>query len=76
MNTEQNNPNHLADIHAGKVEVKKDEKIVTNHYENEVKASSEEQLGETPEVLPTHIGGVKLETEEEPTETPDTNVAN
>jgi len=54
--------NGLAEVHANNPT---SDKEVRNHYEAEQNsADKDEQLGNVPEELPTHLGGIPLENEE------------
>lgn len=54
--------NGLAEVHANNPT---SDKEVRNHYEAEQNATNtEEQLGNVPEELPTHLGGIPLENAE------------
>lgn len=59
-NNEQQKANHLASIHAN-VKEESTESIETSIDVTDEPVASEEILGETPEVLPTELGGIKLE---------------
>jgi hypothetical protein len=69
MEEQTNNANHLAVVHNGKQvakevkEVKKE--VVQNHLAEVHKYNGvpvDERLGNVPDVLPTHFGGIELET--------------
>ncbi|MEI7510224.1 MAG: hypothetical protein WCJ62_12255, partial [Flavobacterium sp.] len=64
--------NALADIHAGNTNgvVEVQEAPMQNALAD-IHSGNDEKLGETPEVLPTHLGGIELEKGEETTTSED-----
>lgn len=65
VKTENTNANHLASVHTGEVKVEPETEKVHNHYEKGSENSTDTQLGEVPEVLPTELGGMPVITETE-----------
>jgi len=58
------NTNHLSIVHNSEEVVEKVEKPMQNAIAD-THNEQDEVLGETPEVLPTHLGNIELETEED-----------
>lgn len=72
VETPHDNTNHLASVH--KTVGNNQGEIKTEEYKTDALAkvhagvkseTPDEQLGDTPEETPTHLGGIKLESEEE-----------
>jgi hypothetical protein len=66
MEEKTNNANYLAEVHNSKQVVKEVKKeVVQNHLAEVHKYNgvpADERLGNVPDVLPTHFGGIELET--------------
>lgn len=58
------NTNHLSSVHNSEKVVEKVETPMQNAIAD-AHNEQDEVLGETPEVLPTHLGNIELETEED-----------